>query len=203
MDDLVERAVESIDHLDTLIERFDCDPALLNGPAEPSNGFKKIGPYGIPEEIIRQCEIAIAAILRVLSSNDRSVKPSVSGRPPEWWRDIRASATRQRLKDTSAKQALLDALAILDSHVSENSPHIAGLVLLIGDLDLKIKATRSRSGFRAPSEPYPNGLILFFDPEIDEDIDYPVKESVSKVVPPSETCVGFLRSTLEEIEALE
>ncbi len=171
MNELIERAIESVNDLDSVIKRFNTNPTLIDVPPKSLNSGNKIGPHGIPEEIVRHCEIAIESILGAVSGHDGTIHARTSCRPPEWWRDVRRCAEHQRLKDAATKQSLADAVAVLERHVRENTPHTAGLALLIGNLDHKIKSCPSKVGFRSVGNPHSNVLVFFFDPEVNGDVD--------------------------------
>ncbi len=197
------RAEECVNDLDALIKRLNGNASAIDFPAKISDQVKKVGPYGIPEEIVRQCSASISAILSALGSKDRPIKARMSRRPPEWWGDIRALATGQRLKDATAEDALSDAINILDAHVHGDRPHIATIALLVGNLDHKIKASPSRGGFRAPGNPNPDSFTYVFEMEIHKDVNGAIKETFEKVVPMPKSCVSFLRAALEEVESFE
>lgn len=199
----LERAVEHIDNLDAFIKRLNGDASFADAPAEATDGIKKVGLYGIPEQVVVKSEAAVAAIFDALSGPSTVVGGHVAGGPPEWWGDTRRVAEHYRLPEGSTKAAFVDALAILDRYVRDDCFRLAGLAFLIGDLHIKIKTRPTPNVFAPPRKPNANGLVYIFDPEFDNNISATVYETLYKRIFVGEPCVAYLRAVLDEIELLD
>ena len=74
----------SVDQLKTLARALNDDPAIFDLDFHAANGLQKRNAYGVPEQIIRQCEAVVASVLGCLLAHDTLVGSGDVGAPPRW-----------------------------------------------------------------------------------------------------------------------
>lgn len=196
----LQRAKESINDLQLIIDGLNEEATGMNAPNHSPDFSQKTGPYGVPVAFIGNANSTISAMLDALRTADRSVYDGIGGKPPEWWRDVKTMMIDERLENSSAHSAFVDAFHILDRHASDQTEGLLSLIFLIDRLEFKIITTTAAPGFKRIGEPNSHQIDFSFNPEIDDQIDGAIAELLGKVSTLPKRCVSFLRSALNEIE---
>ena len=176
MVDSLERAVQAIDYLNAIVCRIDADASRFDSQPERSDAVEEVTARNVQEDFVVACREVIQATLAALSSIDRSVYRFPPRQPPKWWRNLSMLVAQKRREYTKSHPALVDAFDVLDRHVRDEDGRLGLIVFLVDRLDLKIVGSGSAYGFRTRCNPYPYRVGFAFDPQVDDQIDEPLRE---------------------------
>ena len=199
----VERADQSLNVLDAIIEGFDDNAPGMHGDREGVERRPRLFVGNVPVVITDAVRTVIKDLKGVLSSAQPSVEPGLSQRPPKWWRDA-VEALRLKADESARASPLLDAFLAFKPYLCLNPPsEVVKFILISNENDLRLDTVAvSGQAFRNHYEPYTQKFIVVFQSDIDEDVRRSLIKAGCEVVGDFDPCNKLLRDVLDEFRML-
>lgn len=202
---MIERTNHDINELQAVIRQWverHPDPVRPNLDGSAANELRSEAAQDLNISIVPRIETIKSRLLEVVCSMYLSIDETISCEPSVGRASGSCEPPMGRKPYTGSPRVLWHDL---EPHLSNNHNllvGIAGLVLLLDDVNGKPILVRIPKGFRAKTEPYTEDTVLSFDFDIYSQVGDSFQKALHKVAAPAESpksVVVFFGELLDEL----
>ena len=198
----IERAYESIEVLDKIAADLDADAPRPNRDVKAAEPAKHLRRGSATSDVDGAIDVAVEAIMGILTTTQPSLEPRLRKRPPKWWH-YAVEALRDDAQEGTSSARVLRTLMVFQAHLhADVSPDLVAFVLLASDDHRELRIERLPTIFRSISQPNPQRTVIAYDPQVDDHIRRAFHEAGREVLTFPQPCDMILRAALDEVSAL-